>query len=306
MTASLPDLLTLSADDLVLEIAPDVGGSFSALFSLTDGPRHDWLRPASLDALRERDPTGMASFPLVPYCNRLRNGRFHFDGVQVNLPRNTPTSAHPLHGTGWLAPWQVLASDSRQAILEFTYPGGDWPFPFVAQQDIQLAPDRVTVRMSVRNTGNRPMPLGFGHHPYFPHRPGTVVQTEVSHIWAGDHEVMPTGLEQPPFLTTLREGALLADLVLDNNFVGWSRRATVRWPDRGTAVTMTSEAPFDYFVLYSPAGKDHFCMEPVSNCTDWLNLEGYPQAVLGGQVLAPGETVTGGFELRLEGAPPAA
>jgi aldose 1-epimerase len=67
------------------------------------------------------------------------------------------------------------------------------------------------------------------------------------------------------------------------------------------ALTLEAEPPLDYFVLYCPRGYDYFCAEPVSQCTDWLNLmPQYGRGPLGGARLAPGETLTARFALRPE------
>ena len=45
------------------------------------------------------------------------------------------------------------------------------------------------------------------------------------------------------------------------------------------ALVMAAEAPLDFFVLYCPRGADHFCAEPVSQCTRCaINLSGSPWA----------------------------
>jgi aldose 1-epimerase len=64
---------------------------------------------------------------------------------------------------------------------------------------------------------------------------------------------------------------------------------------------MEAQPPLNYFVLYCPRGYDYFCAEPVSQCTDWLNLlPHYGQGALGGSRLAPGETLQVRFTLRPE------
>jgi aldose 1-epimerase len=51
-------------------------------------------------------------------------------------------------------------------------------------------------------------------------------------------------------------------------------------------------------VLYCPSGADHFCAEPVSQCTDWLNLlPVHGQKSVGGARVPPGESVRGRFTL---------
>jgi aldose 1-epimerase len=42
-------------------------------------------------------------------------------------------------------------------------------------------------------------------------------------------------------------------------------------------------------VIYTPAGKDFFCVEPVSHCTDAVNLAAAGQSDTGLRVIEPGE-----------------
>jgi aldose 1-epimerase len=95
---------------------------------------------------------------------------------------------------------------------------------------------------------------------------------------------------------------VLAELDLDNNFTGWEHRTLVEWPPdaRGPrrSLLMQAETPLDYFVLYCPRGYDHFCAEPVSQCTDWLNLlPVHGAAAVGGARLAPGASLQARFTL---------
>ena len=118
-------------------------------------------------------------------------------------------------------------------------------------------------------------------------------------MWRGDAEVMPVALEPTPEVARLREGVRLADLDLDNNFTGWQHQARIEWPASSRALVVAAESPLDFFVLYCPRGGDHFCAEPVSQCTDAINLSGrHGPDEVGGAVLAPGETLTGCWTLR--------
>ena len=286
MTSSIE----LRAVELHLTLAPLVGGSISRFYSQRGTQQQQWLRPA--ETLDPAKPWTMGSFPLVPYANRIRDGRSSFGPRPLNLPATYPDSHHAIHGTAWQLPWQVVAQSADHATLALDYTSGDWPYAFHAVQEFRLdAKAGLTVVLSVTNRDNVDMPIGVGHHPYLPHRPGTRLTTGVQAMWGGDSEVMPTSLQTPAFLETLRSGIALDTLDLDNNFIGWNHHARVDWPDTGTALVMTAEAPFDYFVLYCPKGGEAFCIEPVSNCTDWMNLTQQGQGDVGGQLLAPGATL---------------
>lgn len=292
----MPEIVSLRCGELRMDLAPAVGGSIAALYSERGGVRHDWLRPAGRQALLARDPAGMASFPLIPYCNRIRDGRFHFQGRDVVLPLNRSPAPHAIHGVAWDLPWTVLACDHRSAQLQLDYPGGDWPYRFRATQFFQLFEDRLTVTMEVQNCNSEVMPIGLGHHPYVPHLPDTRLTVATSDMWFSDAELMPTELGRPPLLDLLRTGVNLDRVVQDNNFIGWDGLARVDF-GRTRSLILRAQSPFDFFVLYSPKGKDHFCIEPVSNCTDWLNLNSYPSAQVGGALLAPDDTYRASFEL---------
>jgi aldose 1-epimerase len=118
-------------------------------------------------------------------------------------------------------------------------------------------------------------------------------------MWRSDPEVMPVALESTPEVAHLRDGVRLADLDLDNNFTGWGHAARIEWPEDSHALVMSAESPLDFFVLYCPRGGDHFCAEPVSQCTDAINLsDRHGPEDVGGAVLAPGETLSGHWSLR--------
>jgi aldose 1-epimerase len=296
----MPVCERLQAGELVAEVAVEIGGALAAFYreERADRPRHDWLRPAAAAALEAHSPLGMASFPLVPWCNPIRAGRFTWNGRTVELAPNYGESPHTIHGLGWQRAWSVVERDAASLVLSCSERGdGAWPFPFEATQRYAVDPVGLSIEVELRNTGTGSMPAGIGHHPYFPHRregTGTRVQAQVDAIWLSDDEAMPTRLSRDhPSVAALRRGMAIADHRLDNNFIGFGHRATIDWPD-GSALTVAAEPPLDCFVLYTPASEDFFVLEAVSNCTDWINLVESGKASptdVGGAALAPGQAL---------------
>lgn len=303
-------LVSLSAGELRLVLAPDVGGSIAAFTrSWQEGRRRrelHWLRPATASGLAGRNPLDMASFPLVPFCNRIRDGRASFEGREIRFPPNHPAedALHPLHGIAWLRPWTLESAQRDRAGLSLRVEASPaWPWRFAARQQFVLKERVLEVAMSITNEDDGAMPAGIGHHPYFPHHRGTRLTSAAEAMWRADAEVMPVSLEKGGPVKALREGVELAQLDLDNNFVGWQRSTRIDWPAdlQGPvrSLVMEAESPLDYFVLYCPTGHDYFCAEPVSQCTDWLNLMPlHGPGPLGGARLAPGETLAVRFTLR--------
>lgn len=279
-------LIELRDGKASVAIAPDIGGSLLWFRWLEDSQTIDWLRPAGAEALAGRDPAGVACFPLVPYSNRIRDGRFEFDGRRIQLPV-CPDDPHFEHGHGWRQPWSVEKSGPSQAVLRYRHLPDGWPWGYEAEQEITLANGILQVRLTLRNLAEHRMPAGFGLHPYFPASPTTRIDTSVAAMWETDTDMLPTRLVATPH----RQQAIeISRAGLDNVFSGWSRRARITWPDRGAALDLEADAPFDFLVLYTPSGEPFFCAEPVSNATDAFNLGSKTPDDVGFRVLDPGQS----------------
>ena len=149
------DLVRLRHGLLELELCPAIGGCITAL-------RHrgrDVLRPASARFFAQRDPREAASFPLVPFSNRIADGRFAFGGAVHQLDRNSPPEPHAIHGHGWQHAWTVREASARAAALEFAHRVVNTPFDYRATQSFALTADSLTVTLEIANTGGTPMPV---------------------------------------------------------------------------------------------------------------------------------------------------
>src|SRR6478736_4825963 len=87
------ELVSISDGIATVEIAPAAGGALASYRWRQNGSVVDWLRPADPAAINSRDAGAMACFPLVPYSNRIRGGRFEFAGRTVELP-TSPDDPH--------------------------------------------------------------------------------------------------------------------------------------------------------------------------------------------------------------------
>ena len=285
-------IISIAAGALHLDLAPGVGGSIARFYSKDKGQNVEWMRPASKEAIEQADPQMMASFPLVPFSGRVRDGRFVFAGRHIALARNFGNSPHAIHGNAWKSPWKVTAHDAASASLVLEHERGDWPFAYRAEQHFLLTPRSLEIELIVANTDAAAMPLGIGQHPYFPYTPGMTVQAEVAQMWEAEHD-MPVRLSRNDTVEGLARGLKMAAVSLDNNFIGWKRVATLRWPETGRRLRMTAQPPLSYLVVYTPPSRDFLCVEPVSNTVDWLNLGDLESEHIGGAILSPGASLAG-------------
>ena len=91
----------------------------------------------------DKSPVALASFPLVPFVNRIRGGAFAFRGRKVTLARNLPPDPSPLHGQGWLARLGCASGSAATAPSSSTaHPPGEWPWAYEARQIFALDDER--------------------------------------------------------------------------------------------------------------------------------------------------------------------
>jgi aldose 1-epimerase len=286
-------VLILRSGRAHLTIAPELGGSITR-FWWQVGPRAvDWLRPTSADALTRRELGAGACFPLVPYSNRIRDGRFTFRDRQIVLPPEAMAAAHAEHGHGWAALWTVVERADDRARLEYRHGADAWPFPYLAWQTFTLTPDMLTVAIGIRNQGEEPMPCGLGLHPHFPRTPVARLGAAVRRMWQTDADVLPVALVDLPAGLNPSAGLEVDRIDLDTAFTGWSGSARIDWPEWHAGLSLRASPSLGFLVVYTPPGESHFCVESVSNCTDAFNLAAAGRTDTGMVVLAPGEQLDG-------------
>ncbi|HVJ41941.1 MAG TPA: aldose 1-epimerase [Dongiaceae bacterium] len=264
-------LIEIASGPLRLRLAPAIGGAIAGFSYRGEAGTIDLLRPMDPAALAASDVLGASCFPLSPFSNRLRDGRFRFRGREVQLPLNSD-GPHNEHGHGWQRPWLVETQTPAGASLLYRHAPDDWPFAYEMRQHFRLTDTALTISLASRNTGPTAMPYGFGLHPYFARTPRCRMIAPVDGFWATDAEVMPTALLPVPAAANLRQGIRLDEVELDNVFTGWSGEAVITWPEHRLQLAMSASPPLRCLVVYAPKGEPYFCAEPVSNITDAFNL----------------------------------
>jgi len=243
-----------------------------------------------------RNVLDAASFPLVPYVNRIREGRFTFRRREIRLAPNMTGDPSPLHGQGWLNPWVVEEATAARATLSYRHSPGEWPWAYEARQDVALDEQGLSMTLACRNVSDEPMPCGLGQHPYFPCGPETRLETHVTHAWTIDDKVLP--VEKVPATGRYDLGQRqVCGQELDNGFGGWGGKA--RMSDPGWPYEIRLSSPdAHFFQLYSPRQGRIFVAEPVTHANAALNAPEEQWPELGMRVLDPGEEMS--LEMRLD------
>lgn len=298
-------LVRLASGDLVLDLAPHIGGSVAGF---TKGGVH-LLRLTPPEALDKGLVRGTSAFPLVPYSNRIAHGRFSFEGDH-QLTRNAGAEPHALHGNGWQLPWAIadIAAASCTLVLDhrpFGFgPGGwdGWPFAFRAVQRFELEPNELRVTLSLENTDSRPMPAGLGWHPFFPAGPDSTLAFTASGMWTTHTDFLPAEHVPVPAHQAHDAGRRIGSVTLNNCFTGWDGQARMELGRGLPALHLSADRLFSMAIVYTPAGQSFFAFEPVSHMPDAVNRMA-SVADHGLHILAPEARIGG--DIRLSVAPPA-
>jgi aldose 1-epimerase len=269
-----------------LRVRPELGCSIS---SLTRGA-YPVLRPTPDGAM---DILETACFPLVPYANRIAQGRFSFDGQAVSLPVLDRFAPHALHGDGWLEPWSLLEHTDTSASLVYRHDVGAWPWPYEAVQTFTLTGSGLRIDLSVLNVAETPAPAGLGLHPYFPVGEQTRLSLKADAVWAVDGGLIPTAPVSPASVFDWSSGPRVAGApFVDHCYAGWDRTARLIEPGRTTTITASPNAGRAH--VYAP-GQAFCCVEPVTHRPDAVHAPDHEASGL--VMLAPGRALSMWMEI---------
>lgn len=104
---------------------------------------------------------------LIPWPNRIRDGRYSYDGVAYQLPLTEVDLGNASHGLVRWAPWRLLErTPSSITVAHRLFPQPGWDWHLETTTTYAVAPDGLTVTVRVTNVGEGAAPFGYGAHPY--------------------------------------------------------------------------------------------------------------------------------------------
>jgi aldose 1-epimerase len=288
-----PELVSISSGDSVCTICPAVGGSIAG-WSVGG---QDMLRRADTAAIAAGDPLMMASFPLVPFSNRIGHARFTWDGRNIDLTPNFAPEPHAIHGTGWKEVWAVTQREDSQCILSLRHEGdARWPWSFEASQTFTLTNNTLEMTLRASNRTRERVPLAIGHHPYFDQHGAQLSFNAAEVLMSGD-DALPTKAVAPAGQYDFSNGGTVTGRSIDHCYAGWGGSARIAWAGRPFALEISADMAAA--VVYVPLGGSAFCFEPVPHINNALNRPGQSPGM---PVVGPGNNFTSTIRLQAVGA----
>jgi aldose 1-epimerase len=229
-------------------------------------------------------PKGAGSV-LMPWPNRLRGGRYHFDGEEFQLPLTEPTAGNAIHGLARWVRWDSIAHESDSVTMRHDLvPQTGWPFEVAVEIHYAVHPDDgLAVTARAVNNGARRAPFGAGFHPYLSTRGATLEATTVrlpaaSRLVVDDAQV-PVGL-QPVDGTQydLRSPKKLEALRMDDGFTDLSTTDGRGWAEvigAGGGARLWFDEAYRYLQAFTvdelTPGTPAVAIEPMTCAPDAFN-----------------------------------
>lgn len=161
---------------------------------------------------------------LLPWPNRLRDGKYAFDGVTYQVPITEPDRQVALHGLVCWERWSVVERAMFRVTSQLRLvPTPGYPFALCSQITHELKADGLEVTVTTTNVGDNDAPYGIGFHPWLSPGKGSLDECILSldaDSWVRlDDRMLPIGQESVPAALDFREPRLLAKTSLDDTFV---------------------------------------------------------------------------------------
>lgn len=199
--------------------------------------------------------------PLLPWPNRVRDGRYCWDGVEHRLPLTEPATNNALHGlvrwTNWTATHKTSASVTMQHVLR---PQPGYPFALELTITYSLGSEGLTVTTRARNVGSGSAPYAGGQHPYL----ATPRQVDDCHLHLAAASYLPTderGLPVGRLPTAggpydFRRPRRIGDVGLDNAYTDLERDSEDKsWVEltttSGDAIRLWVDSAYPYIQLFT-------------------------------------------------------
>lgn len=258
--------------------------------------------PDSKEVLLER-PVHFGTPILLP-PNRIKNGKFTFDGREYTFDLNRPLEGNHIHGVLRTQPWTVTSTKEEDGTISITsfiqtadFPEIQAQYPHALQLEMtyELKGTSLVQKLSILNQGELTAPIGYGLHTWFmidgaPEKWN--LRVPVSGIWELDEKNIPTEriLELGTYAQLL-DGMNLKGSKLDTVFQIGDNPCLAVLSGPGCEIRYSGGQEFKQWVLFTMGEADQYiCLEPYTWVTNAPNIRLSPD-ITGIRSLPAGETL---------------
>ena len=200
---------------------------------------------------------------LIPWPNRLRDGRYEFDGRRQQLALTEPERSNAIHGLVRWVPWTAREVAADRVVVTYDlHPQPGYPYFLELSIEYRLSRDGLRVRTTARNIGAQPCPFGSGAHPYLTAGAGvvddTILRAPGGTVLLSDQRGIPDGersvdgteydFRRPRPIGATRLDDCFTDLARDEDGLA---RVELTVPAEAAGVALWMDAAYTYLMLFT-------------------------------------------------------
>lgn len=226
-------------------------------------------------------PSGGRGQLLVPWPNRIRDGRYEFGGTTQQLALTEPKRGNASHGLVRWAAWTLASRAEDRVELSYFLPAQTgYPWALALTTTYALAADGLSVTQAATNLSATAAPYASGAHPYLLAGAGPcdtwTIELDAATVLEVDPErLLPTGRAAAAGLVT----SPLGDTVLNHAVTDLARdadgRAGVTLRAGDTGVVLWVDEHHRWLQLYTgddtPTPRVSIAVEPMTAPPDAFN-----------------------------------
>jgi aldose 1-epimerase len=203
---------------------------------------------------------------LAPWPNRVADGRYVFEGCELQLALTEPERRTAIHGLVRFAGWSAVERSASSVTMgHVLHPQPGYPFALRLAVRYELSPDGLAVTATAENAGAGPCPFGLGFHPYLA---GAVDELALA-VPAGTRIVTDDqGVEQGREPCDLRELRPVGPRRIDATCTDLERGPDGLARVRAGAATLWFDASFPFLQVFSgdlpSVGRLGLAVEPMT------------------------------------------
>jgi aldose 1-epimerase len=295
--------ITISNKLLKAVINPAYGAAVLA-FSANKNETEIDIMP---DTRKESCKLDASSFLMIPYSNRIENGKFSFEKKEYQLKNG---EKHSIHGDTRKRKWNYQQISQSRIICNFNsadFNDINWPWSFSAEVDYTLTGNTFTSKITLKNNGTTSMPAGFGWHPYYnrsltQENEPVFVQFKTEGVYPDvNNTCIPSGTPEKPskkqdFVT---EKQLDSKIHIDSCYQGYDGKGHILWPNSGIKASYECSSECSHLIFYNP-DESFFAFEPATNANNGINHFDNIDFKCGTVALKPGESLSASFTIEID------
>lgn len=252
----------------VLEVILDGQSIIDGHKTADDLLKNDWYKSACL----------------FPFPNRLKQGKYIFEGKTYRFPINDKANQNALHGFGTNEYFKIINIDCTEKEAEIhcrhQNKGSHPAYPFAFSFDVKMIiadPGSLSLEFIFKNEDQQKIPVGLGWHPYF----NCFEKAEQVFLQMPDCQIVETDEFGIPTNERFdyhyfQKKKKIGMVVLDNAFYlkNQQNRAEVRLFSEFGKLTYWQETgpqKFNYLQIFTPWHRRSIAIEPMTCNIDAFN-----------------------------------